>query len=84
MAARGLGDRYQGMNWCRKDLRLAIYLRDGMACMWSPAIEATVTAYRRLTPAETAGDGAAPPSPRRGGSRRPDEASRHHTQRETP
>jgi len=26
--------RYQGMNWIRKDLRLAIYLRDGMACMW--------------------------------------------------
>lgn len=27
-------ENWQGMNWCRKDLRLAIYLRDGMACMW--------------------------------------------------
>jgi CRISPR/Cas system Type II protein with McrA/HNH and RuvC-like nuclease domain len=24
----------QGMNWIRKDLRLAIYLRDGACCMW--------------------------------------------------
>jgi hypothetical protein len=23
-----------GMNWIRKDLRMAVYLRDGMACMW--------------------------------------------------
>ncbi len=23
-----------GMNWIRKDQRLAIYLRDGMACVW--------------------------------------------------
>jgi hypothetical protein len=27
-------ERNQGMNWIRKDLRLAISLRDGMACMW--------------------------------------------------
>lgn len=30
---RGKGD-WAGMNWIRKDLRLAVYLRDGMACMW--------------------------------------------------
>lgn len=27
-------DGYQGMNWIRKAKRLAIYLRDGMACVW--------------------------------------------------
>jgi hypothetical protein len=26
--------KWQGMNWCRQDLRLAIYLRDGLACAW--------------------------------------------------
>lgn len=31
--ARANGE-WQGFNWIRKDLRLAIYLRDGMACMW--------------------------------------------------
>lgn len=25
---------WQGMNWCRPSTRLAIYLRDGMACAW--------------------------------------------------
>jgi hypothetical protein len=25
---------WQGMNWCRQDLRLAIYLRDGLACVY--------------------------------------------------
>lgn len=34
MPARGLGTAYQGAKWCRRDLRLAIYLRDGMACMY--------------------------------------------------
>lgn len=24
----------QGMNWIRREKRLAIYLRDGMACVW--------------------------------------------------
>ena len=28
---------WQGMNWIRQDKRLAIYLRDGMACMWCGA-----------------------------------------------
>jgi hypothetical protein len=25
---------WQGMNWIRQEKRLAIYLRDGMACVW--------------------------------------------------
>ena len=28
---------WQGMNWCRPATRLAIYLRDGMACVWCGA-----------------------------------------------
>ncbi len=32
-AARG-EIAYQGMNFVRQDLRLAIYLRDGLACVW--------------------------------------------------
>jgi hypothetical protein len=31
--ARGRGD-WQGMNWIRQEKRLAIYLRDGLACVW--------------------------------------------------
>lgn len=34
------GDRkanWQGMNWCRPQTRLAIYLRDGLACCWCRA-----------------------------------------------
>jgi len=31
--ARGRGE-YQGMNWIRQDARLAVYLRDGLACAW--------------------------------------------------
>lgn len=34
--ARDRGD-WQGMNWIRKDKRLAIYLRDGLACAWCGA-----------------------------------------------
>jgi len=26
--------KWQGMNWIRQDKRLAIYLRDGLACCW--------------------------------------------------
>jgi hypothetical protein len=26
--------KWQGMNWIRQEKRLAIYLRDGMACAW--------------------------------------------------
>ncbi len=31
--ARGNG-KWQGMNWIRQEKRLAIYLRDGLACAW--------------------------------------------------
>src|SRR3990167_5056259 len=31
--AGGRGD-WQGMNWIRQEKRLAIYLRDGLACVW--------------------------------------------------
>lgn len=34
---RGAGNAYQGMNWIRKEKRLAIYLRDGLACVWCGA-----------------------------------------------
>lgn len=26
--------RWQGMNWIRPDLRLALYMRDGFCCLW--------------------------------------------------
>lgn len=26
--------KWQGMNWCRQSTRLAIYLRDGLACVY--------------------------------------------------
>lgn len=31
---RGRGASGQGMNWIRPEKRLAIYLRDGLACAW--------------------------------------------------
>jgi hypothetical protein len=34
--ARGAG-KWQGMNWIRQEKRLAIYLRDGLACAWCGA-----------------------------------------------
>lgn len=34
--ARARGD-WQGMNWIRQEKRLAIYLRDGLACCWCGA-----------------------------------------------
>jgi 5-methylcytosine-specific restriction endonuclease McrA len=27
-------DNWLGMNWCRQEKRLAIFLRDGLACTW--------------------------------------------------
>lgn len=33
MTARANG-KWQGMNWIRQSKRLAIYLRDGLACAW--------------------------------------------------
>ena len=32
-ASRGANGN-QGSKWCRRDLRMAVYLRDAMACMW--------------------------------------------------
>jgi hypothetical protein len=31
-------ERNQGMNWIRQEKRLAIYLRDGLACAWCGAV----------------------------------------------
>lgn len=45
MSIRG-DSTWQGMNWCRKDKRLAIYLRDGCACVWCGA---TVEGGAKLT-----------------------------------
>lgn len=36
MSVRSDGN-WQGMNWIRQDKRLAIYLRDGCACVWCGA-----------------------------------------------
>jgi hypothetical protein len=41
---RGKGSNGQGMNWLRPEKRLAIYLRDGLACAWcGSAVESGVT-----------------------------------------
>jgi hypothetical protein len=37
MAARGMGTRYQGSKWLTRERRLAIYLRDGLACAYCGA-----------------------------------------------
>jgi len=37
MAARGKGTKYQGSKWITRQKRLAIYLRDGMACCYCGA-----------------------------------------------
>lgn len=34
MAARGLGAKYQGSKWITRERRLALYLRDGLACAY--------------------------------------------------
>ena len=49
--ARSRGD-WQGMNWIRQEKRLAIYLRDGLACAWcSASIEdGTTLSLDHLTP----------------------------------
>lgn len=52
MAARGMGTRYQGSKWIRREKRLAIYLRDGLCCAYcGQAVEdgATLT-LDHLTP----------------------------------
>ena len=37
MAARGQGKKYQGSKWITRQRRLAIYMRDGMACCYCGA-----------------------------------------------
>jgi hypothetical protein len=34
MKTKGRFENWQGMNWIRKEKRLAIYLRDGLACVY--------------------------------------------------
>ena len=37
MPARGLSNKYQGSKWITRERRLAIYLRDGLACVYCGA-----------------------------------------------
>ena len=37
MAARGLGKKYTGMNWCAPATRLSIYVRDALGCVYCRA-----------------------------------------------
>lgn len=37
MAARGLGKAYQGAKWISRGGRLALYIRDGLACVYCGA-----------------------------------------------
>lgn len=37
MPGRGLGTRYQGSKWITRERRLALYLRDGLACVYCGA-----------------------------------------------
>jgi len=38
MPARGIANgKYQGSKWIRRERRLAIYMRDGLACAWCGA-----------------------------------------------
>jgi len=46
MTAAKAAKRTQGMNWCRPSTRLAIYLRDGLACVYCGA---TIEDGERLT-----------------------------------
>lgn len=34
MPARGMGSKYQGSKWIRREKRLALYVRDGLACVY--------------------------------------------------
>ena len=40
-------DNWQGMNWIRKDLRLAIYIRDEGACVYCGSNKALTLAHLR-------------------------------------
>lgn len=37
MAARGKGNSYQGSKWITREKRLAIYIRDGLSCVYCNA-----------------------------------------------
>jgi hypothetical protein len=37
MAARGMGSKYQGSKWLRRERRLGLYLRDGLSCCYCGA-----------------------------------------------
>lgn len=51
----------QGMNWCRKDFRLACYLRGGAACVWcAQGIEDGITlTLDHVVPREQGGNNSA-------------------------
>lgn len=46
-----------GMNWCRQDFRLGVYLRDGCACVWCGASveDGAQLTLDHLTPREEGG-----------------------------
>lgn len=53
MAARGKANgKYQGSKWIRREKRLAIYLRDGMACAYcaSTIEDGTLLTLDHITP----------------------------------
>lgn len=58
MPARGKPNgKYQGSKWIRRERRLAIYMRDGMACVWcGAAIEDGITlSLDHITPHSNGG-----------------------------
>lgn len=53
-----MSDRWQGMNWIRQEKRLAIYLRDGCACVYCGASvenEGTILSLDHLVPRSRGG-----------------------------
>lgn len=50
-------ESWNGMNWIRQDKRLAIYLRDGCACMWcgQGAEDGVVLSLDHIKPADDGG-----------------------------
>lgn len=41
---------WQGMNWIRQEKRYAIYLRDGLACVWCKATIEDTTLSSTIAP----------------------------------
>jgi hypothetical protein len=60
MPARGLGNRYQGSKWITRERRLAIYLRDGLACVYCGATieDGTTLSLDHITPKSQGGSNA--------------------------